>query len=303
MKSVSHQLSNLVSHCVNDLLKILSKCTVGQIIESEAKLALKCDVSRSTLRKSIVYIESIGILTSRNGSSLLTKAPIKKHYLKTIQKVESKSEMFEGFFFESLSKGDLIPGQQFSELNMAKKSGCSTVSVREVLQRLSQFGIIKKNPRQQWQVISYTKHEIWQIADMRKLLELHAFKQFTKLDSKDPLWGELKEILDGHKILKKKKKLTLKSFHPLDEKFHMLLFKATKNELIINNFYMVSMLIHHNLRHQAINEMSLDHGLSAHINIMHALMKKDFKKAKKYFIDHLDVAEKLMLSVKDPKDK
>lgn len=138
---------------------------------------------------------------------------------------------------------------------------------------------------------------------MRKLLELHAFNQFTKLDSKDPLWRELKDNLDGHKALRKKKKLTLKSFHTLDEAFHMLLFKATKNELIINNFFMVSMLIHHNLRHQAINEMSLVHGLSAHINIMEALMKKDFKKAKKHFIDHLDVAEKMMLSVKDPINK
>src|SRR5262245_12297178 len=136
--------SPLVRHTVDGMLSLLkAKHLLGSRIPTEAELAAALEVSRSPVRAAAQILLRRGVLKRDGTTIILNRAPRRSDRFGDVEAPVSKRENFAKFFLERLQQGQLPPGHRFSELELARTSGLTTVTVREGLARYARFGLIE----------------------------------------------------------------------------------------------------------------------------------------------------------------
>ena len=119
----------------------------------------------------------------------------------------------------------LLPGDRFSENEMAERMIASRTPVREALTRLQREGFVDVSFRSGWQVKPFDFRQFEQLYDVRIVLEMAAVKRLCEMEPAPDL-EELKRIWlvapadrleDGPMVC------------ALDERFHEQLVEATGN--------------------------------------------------------------------------
>ena len=123
--------SPLVRQTVNGLLDLIAATDAP--LPSESGLAAQLGVSRSPLRRAMALMRQRGVLRDAQHGTQRARAPRPADRFPAEAKSLSKAEAFTGVFLAKLARGDLRPGQRFSELELAREAGLSTVSIREAL--------------------------------------------------------------------------------------------------------------------------------------------------------------------------
>ncbi|MCD6307074.1 MAG: GntR family transcriptional regulator [Deltaproteobacteria bacterium] len=128
-----------------------------------------------------------------------------------------------------LLHGNLHPGQQIKELEIASSLGISRPPIREALKYLEAEGLIVKKPNRGAFVATITEHDAWEIYTLKcNLYEMAtrlAFERISKTDLQD--WEEvLKEMeacvmSDPPDVIK---------YQSLNQKFHDILFHISGNQ-------------------------------------------------------------------------
>ncbi len=120
----------------------------------------------------------------------------------------------------------LVPGDRFSEAEMAQRLGVSRTPVREALFRLRNEGIIDVESKSGWFVRPIDFDRIEQLYDLRVVLETHCVARLCAASAAVPELETLKRawlvpaaerLTDGAEV------------GALDEQFHATLVRATGN--------------------------------------------------------------------------
>lgn len=119
----------------------------------------------------------------------------------------------------------LLPGDRFTENEMAERMQASRTPVREALNRLQREGFVEVSFRSGWQVRPFDFQQYEQLYDVRIVLEMAAVRRLCEMEQA-PALEELKciwlvpeeaRLVDGPKVC------------ALDERFHEQLVEATGN--------------------------------------------------------------------------
>lgn len=121
----------------------------------------------------------------------------------------------------------LLPGDRFSEGDVAKRLAASRTPVRQALYRLEREGHLEVHFRSGWQVMPFDFERFEELYDLRIVLELAAVRRLCASGVDLPqLLGDLAAIwlVEAHQRLPEGRAVS-----ELDEQFHCALVAATGN--------------------------------------------------------------------------
>jgi DNA-binding GntR family transcriptional regulator len=146
--------------------------------------------------------------------------------MQNIKKPEGVAERIYRELKQEIFDFQLLPGDRFSENDIARRCAASRTPVRQALYALEQEGYVEVQPRSGWQIKAIDFDHLESLYDLRIVLELEAVKRLCALPAEIcplPLqalkhfWIDAPQLPDGAEV----------ASH--DEIFHMTLVEATGN--------------------------------------------------------------------------
>lgn len=128
---------------------------------------------------------------------------------------------------EDIFEFRLIPGDKFSESDIASRLSASRTPVREALYRLEREGYVEVIFRSGWQIRPLDFKQIEELYDLRITLERAAMHKICRLDSPPPVLRLLNDIWHPDDPSERAFGSTVRA---LDESFHCELVAAAGND-------------------------------------------------------------------------
>ena len=213
--------------------------------------------------------------------------------IRGIKKANISDELFN-YFKDAIISGKLEPGSLLpSEFELCENSGVSRSTMREVLSALSFMNLIIRTKRGSFindhpnlyntlpfpEVLRKMRSK--DIINFRIILESEIVGLVVKNANND----DIQELEDA--LTEMKKSEDINALMKADSLFHIILAKASHNEL----FFYVLQRIRDELESQiydsAKNESVIKRAIAHHEKILAAVKKGDVKQAKKAIIDHI----------------
>ncbi|MBA3707933.1 MAG: GntR family transcriptional regulator [Planctomycetes bacterium] len=286
--------THLVKSTANGLLALLRSMPTGSRLPSEAELSAKLGVSRSPVRSALRLLGRRGVVRRHQGSTVVARAGRPSDSFVATAAHASKADAFTAYFLRKLQRGELPPGARFSELELAREAGLTTVTVREGLLRFARFGVIEKDPRRSWRMIDLDARAVDELFDVRELLELSVLEKALRVPDDDPVRVELAAVLAAHRRFAALPQRRVERFLELDERFHAALFRAGANRFLDHMFATVSMTLHFQLQRNEVGVRGMEQGLAQHPPIMEAILAGDAAAARRGLRAHLASARAIM---------
>ena len=280
----------------NLLLQFLAEnVAVGEMLPTEQYLTTICQGSRTAIRSAIAYLSTRRLISSPADRRLLRK-PIPGDYF-DIAELQSGAERIQQVLMERVYQRDMPPGAEFSEAELAREAGASTVSVREFLIGFSRFGLIEKKPRGGWRLCAFDRSFATELADMRRMFEMAAVEHFAHLPHGDPAYAELARLIRQHEKLAAKIDTRHNAFPALDREFHTFLIGLLNNRFAQGFYDIVSFVFHYHYQWDKGEEKGRNqYAVQEHLAILRALAEHDVPKALEAMRSHLDSSRSTMLS-------
>jgi DNA-binding GntR family transcriptional regulator len=290
--------SHLIQTIANNILESLSEVeNVSAIILKDNTLAKEFDVSRTTIRTALKELEKKGVVEINDNQKMVVRAPIESDYFDTSNGVSSKEEIIEKYFLGLINHGKLLPGDKFSELELAKSSGCNTITVREFLIKFSRFGLIEKKPRAKWKMIKFDKKFALELVQFRRILEMNSITKLMATPADDVVWQELSQLLDKHVEVLADLEKRYTDFSKLDRKFHFIIQRASDNRFFMQFFDVVSLICHYHYQWNKGGELERNKvAIEEHIAIITELLARNTSGVLAAMETHLNTAQKTLLS-------
>ncbi|MDN5352163.1 MAG: hypothetical protein PWQ12_1083 [Clostridiales bacterium] len=130
--------------------------------------------------------------------------------------------------------GELKPGERLMEVTIADQLGVSRTPVREAIRKLEKENFVIMIPRKGAYVADLTKKDILEVLEIRKELEgfaAYLASERMTIEEKEALAKTMEQFNASMATMDKK------SMIDNDNAFHSLIFKATKNQRLINIIY------------------------------------------------------------------
>jgi len=198
---------------------------------------------------------------------------------------------------ERIYHSDLPPGAEFSEAELARAAGTSTISVREFLIEFSRFGLIEKKPQGGWRLCAFDRPFAMELADVRQLFELAALERFGQLDPADPAHATLAELIARHERLGSVMPARHRDFPALDRDFHTFLIGLLDNRFAQGLYDTVSLVFHYHYQWDKGEEMVRNqHAVHEHLAILRALAQGDVAGAMAAMRIHLESSRSTLLA-------
>lgn len=289
--------SYLIQETVNGILTEISDFQEGEmLVLKDNTLAKKLKVSRTTIRTAITELETKGIVEINGSHKQVLRSPISSDYFDTSNSVSSKEEIIEKYFLDLINHGKLLPGDKFSELELAKSSGCNTITVREFLIKFSRFGLIEKSPRAKWQMVKFDEKFALELVEFRRILEMNSITQLLAVPEGDPVWSELSELLDKHLTVLDDVENRYTELSELDRKFHFIVQRASDNRFFMQFFDVVSLICHYHYQWNKGDELERNKvALEEHVEIITQLLAHNTSGVIIAMETHLNTAKKTLL--------
>ncbi len=127
----------------------------------------------------------------------------------------------------------LLPGDRFSESELAQTVNVSRTPLRQALQRLQREGFLQVFPKSGWQVAPLDFEVFDQLYDLRVLLETHAVAKLCELEDRPAL----ADLADVWLVKPSERDAVLRATRlpvdQLDEAFHATLVRAAGNQEMV----------------------------------------------------------------------
>ncbi|MBE9532279.1 MAG: GntR family transcriptional regulator [Proteobacteria bacterium] len=131
------------------------------------------------------------------------------------------------FIKDAVISGSLKPGERVPESEIAERFGISRTPIREAFRQLESEGFLMMTPRKGAVVSPITDKDVREFYAIKSLLEGYAAEQACiELTDK-----EIKKLQDlNDEMEKNEDKGNVKNFFKLDNQFHEVFIKASRNE-------------------------------------------------------------------------
>lgn len=273
---------------------IAENMAVGEVLPSEHYLATVCQASRTAVRSAITYLHTRRLIDSMTERQLV-RLPIAGDYF-DVAELQSGSDRIQQILMERVFQRDMQPGTEFSETELAREAGASTVSVREFLIGFSRFGLIEKKPRGGWRLCAFDPSFASELADMRQMFEIAAVERFCSLPPSDPAYKDLTRLIAKHERLQPKIETRYQEFPALDREFHTFLIGLLNNRFAQGFYDIVSFVFHYHYQWDKGEEMERNrYAVQEHLAILRALAERNPEKALGCMRGHLQSARSSLL--------
>ncbi|MDQ0420709.1 DNA-binding GntR family transcriptional regulator [Peteryoungia aggregata LMG 23059] len=282
----------------NRTLKLIEETDT---LPSEPELGGLLSVSRTTVRAVLTRLGEVGLVAWDKRSKTVLRRPVRNDYFPD-EETNSLSDIIERSFMRRILAGGAQPGMQINELELAREIGIGTTSVREFLIRFSRFGLIEKRPNSHWVLKGFTREFALELTEVREMFELRSAASFVHLAEDHSAWDELRLVEAQHHALLADIDNRYMDFSELDERFHLLVQKASSNRFIIDFYDIITIVFHYHYQWNKTNARARNQrALEEHLDYISALFSRDAGKIEKACRQHLKSArETLLQSIQEP---
>jgi DNA-binding GntR family transcriptional regulator len=280
---------------VNLLLDhIASGIANGASLPTEDRMAVLGECSRSVVRSAVGYFHARGLINGRKERLLLRK-PVQEDYFEGAD-LQTGTARVRQVLMEMIYQGDLPPGAEFSEADLARASGVSTTSVREFLIEFSRFGLIRKKQHGGWRLCAFDRAFAMEVAEVRQMFELAAIERVGALDASHPAFETLRQLVARHEQLGAVMPARHQDFPALDRDFHTFLIGLLNNRFAQGFYDIVSLVFHYHYQwDKGTEKVRNQHAVHEHLDILRALARRDVATARDCMRVHLDSARTTLL--------
>jgi DNA-binding GntR family transcriptional regulator len=279
----------------NLLLQHIAKhVAIGEPLPTEQHMAELGEGSRTAIRSTVSYFHSQGLISDLKERRLLRK-PVRPDYF-DIAELQPGADRIREVLMERIYQRDMPPGAEFSEAELARASGTSTISVREFLIEFSRCGLIEKKPRGGWRLCAFDRAFAMELADVRQMFEFAAIDHFAQLEPGDPAFARLDELITRHEQLGSVMPARHKDFPALDRDFHTFLIGLLNNRFAQGLYDIVSLVFHYHYQWDKDEELARNqYAVHEHLDILHALARRDIAGARDAMRIHLNSSRSTLL--------
>lgn len=193
---------------------------------------------------------------------------------------------------QAILTGEFEPGERLMEIALAERLGVSRTPIREAIRKLELEGLVVMVPRKGAEVASITITDLKNVLEVRCALEELSISLACERINNDEI-ENLKIALNEFKEAINLKKVNI--ITEKDVEFHDIIFKATKNDRLIQ--------ILNNLREQIyryrieyVKDFDYHNMLiKEHKEIVNAIIARDIEKSKKAIREHITNQETIII--------
>lgn len=290
------KLPTTTRRSINRLLDhIAGNLKAGDLLPTEMQMTAIVESSRTVVRAALAYFVERGLIAGMRDRHLL-RAPAPDDYFDG-SALHSNTEQLQDMLMQLIYQRDLPPGAQFTEAELSRVAGVSTIAVREFLIGFSRNGLIEKNPRGGWRLCAFDTKYAQELGEAREMFELKAIERIGALDLGDPVFARLDDLLERHEALGKAPAAAHAEFPALDREFHSFLISLLDNRFAENLNDVVSMVYHYHYQWDKSDELSRNqYALQEHLAILRPLSRGDACAAHAAMCTHLRSAHSTMLN-------
>jgi DNA-binding GntR family transcriptional regulator len=184
----------------------------------------------------------------------------------------------------------LLPGDRFSEIEVAERTGTSRTPVRQALYRLQREGFLAVRPRSGWEVKPLDFEQLDSLYELRILLEQAAVKRLEALPP-DQLKLSLAPLEERWLVSPKKRSANVGEVAGWDENFHCSLVAAARNAEFVRVHWDVTERIRIVRRLDFTKPARIRVTYEEHSSILRALRNRAFEDAASQLSIHIAVSQ------------
>ena len=210
----------------------------------------------------------------------------------TIKQPESLAKMAYEAIRKSILSGQWKIGELYNEKAIAADLGISRTPVREALLELASQDLIIFLPRRGLMVNRFTHHDVDEIFELRKAIELAAVEKITVAAPPFDLFEIEEALLSQRKAVKQKDYL---AFMEADRLFHTSFSELTKNRRLIAILDNIRDMIHVMGAKALALEGRAVEVIKEHQTIFEAVKKGNIEEARRAMAYHLDQSKEAVV--------
>jgi len=288
---------NLRQNVINQMLEGIAKRHIRSPLPPQAALAEMFNISRTTVRHTLQHLHDRGVLEKVDETYVIVRDPSDEDGFNALTPpIDQQALQFEQTFFNLINQRQLVPGDTFSELQLAQQVKVSPVVVREFLLRFMRYDLLEPVKRGQWRMKKFDQTYAENLFELREMLETHALTRFLNLPSQDERWMQARDLLDRHRSMRDTIASNYRHFAALDKEMHTLILSAANNPFFNQSLEIISVIFH---SHYQWDETDLKQrnivALEEHMAILTALISRQDVEALCALHNHLGTAKTSMI--------
>ncbi len=289
------KLPTTTRRCTNLLLEyIAGNVAVGEALPTEVRMTELGEGSRTAIRSTLAYFIECGLIAGMKERCLLRKPRPGDWF--DVSELHSGTERLQQVLMERIYQRDLPPGAEFSEAELSRASGVSTIAVREFLIGFARHGLIEKKPRGGWRLCAFDPSFAQELGEVREMFELKAIERVAGLPPDDAAFGRLHDLLARHEALGAASAASHADFPALDREFHTFLIGLLDNRFANSLNDAVSLVFHYHYQWDKRDELPRNqYAVQEHMAILRALTRRDVPAALAAMRTHLHSSRTTML--------
>ena len=197
---------------------------------------------------------------------------------------------------EWMLRDNPAPGTVINELDLARKFGVATTSIREFLNRFQRFRLIEKRPSAGWVLKGFTPSSHSTSSRSARCSSCRSAQALAILPSSSPVWGQLASLREEHVRLLAEIDERYHDFSDLDSRFHRLINAAAPNRFIDGFYDIITLIFHYHYQWNKRDERQRNEvALREHLSYIDALQSRDAASVERACRAHLTSARATLI--------
>lgn len=203
-----------------------------------------------------------------------------------MMKIQSIVDNVRRYLVGRILQGELYPGQQVKEQEIASSLGISRPPIREALKLLEAEGLIVRKPNRGAFVATITERDAWEIYTLKcNLYEMATRLAFDKISKRE--LGNWEEVVSEMEKCVLSEPPDVIRYQSLNQKFHDIMFQISGHQRLRK----ISQILHNQVSRfscmSLMNEAHLKESLKYHQEILTAVKKGNMDRAIKMTREHI----------------
>ncbi|MGA9701060.1 GntR family transcriptional regulator [Pseudomonas sp.] len=188
----------------------------------------------------------------------------------------------------------LLPGDRFSEGEVAERMHASRTPVRQALYRLEKEGYLAVYFRSGWQVKPFDFAYFEELYDVRIVLELAAVSRLCAMDEPSPV---LQQLQLTWQVEEDERLQETQAVSALDERFHCALVEATGNREMARMHYAITEKIRIIRRLDFTQAARIAATYEEHGQILDAIAQRQCELAQQLLARHIELSKQAVREI------
>lgn len=279
----------------NEAIDSIAGLEVGAELPSENRLCAQIGVSRTTIRKILQTLDERGVIGWDGSRRRLFVIPEKAERYPAVETVPPAQQV-EARFMQWMLRDDTRPGTAINELDLARRFGVATTTIREFLNRFQRHGLIERRPGAGWVFKGFTPNFALELFEIREMFELRSARVFAGLPETAPAWKQLTALRTEHVALLEVIDERFRDFSRLDSRFHRLITSVSPNRFIDSFQDIMALIFHYHYQWNKRDERQRNEAaIREHLTYIDALLTRNVSLIELACSAHLASARETLL--------